>query len=45
MRIGKQQKNEQNNAKKNSRFFEIAGVVVPLDHIATFIVNANHGIV
>jgi hypothetical protein len=26
----------------NSRFFEIARVLVRLDHVASFIVNANH---
>lgn len=25
-------------------FFELSGVFVRLDHIASFIVNANHGI-
>ena len=29
----------------NSRLYEIALVLVLLDHIASFIVNANHGIV
>jgi hypothetical protein len=29
----------------NSRFFEIARVLVRLDHVASFIVNANHGVV
>jgi len=31
-------------ASKNSRFFEIAFVLVRFDHIARRIVNANHGI-
>ena len=30
---------------KTSRFFEIARVLVRLDHVARRIVNANHGIV
>jgi hypothetical protein len=30
---------------KASLLFEIAGVLVRLDHVARFIVNANHGIV
>jgi hypothetical protein len=29
---------------KTSLFFEIAGVLVRLDHVASFIVNANDGI-
>jgi hypothetical protein len=29
---------------KNLRLFEIASVLVRLDHVARFIVNANHGI-
>jgi len=28
-----------------SRFFEIASVLVRFDHVATSIVNANHGII
>jgi len=31
--------------EKKSPFFEIAGVLVRLDHGASFIVNANHGVV
>jgi hypothetical protein len=31
--------------EKNSRFFEIARELVRRDHIASFIVNANHSIV
>jgi hypothetical protein len=31
-------------ASKNSPLFELAGVLVRLDHIASFIVNANHGV-
>jgi hypothetical protein len=27
----------------NLRFFEVAGVLVRLDHVASFIVNADHG--
>jgi hypothetical protein len=30
--------------KVNSWLFEIARVLVRLDHVASFIVNANHGI-
>jgi hypothetical protein len=29
---------------KNSPLFEIAGVLVRLDHVASFIVNADHSI-
>jgi len=28
---------------RRSRFYEIARVLVRLDHVARFIVNANHG--
>jgi hypothetical protein len=34
----------QPNASKKSPLFELALVLVPLDHVARFIVNANHGI-
>jgi hypothetical protein len=30
---------------KNSPLFEIAGVLMRFKHVATFIVNANHGVV
>jgi hypothetical protein len=32
------------DASKNSRLFEIARVLMRLDHVSRFIVNANHGI-
>jgi len=32
------------NTSKNSRLFEIAIVLLRFDHIASHIVNANHGI-
>jgi hypothetical protein len=32
------------NAKKNSRLFELARVLVRFDHVASVIVKANHGI-
>jgi hypothetical protein len=32
------------DASKNSRFFEIARVLVRLDHVASFIVNPDHDI-
>jgi len=31
--------------QNNLRFFEIAQVLVRFDHVARFIVNANHGVV
>jgi hypothetical protein len=31
-------------AKMNSPFFELALVLVRLDHVASFIVNANHSV-
>jgi hypothetical protein len=31
-------------ARQNSPFFELAHLLVRLDHVARFIVNANHGI-
>jgi len=31
-------------ASENSRFFELASVVVRLDHVASVIANTNHGI-
>jgi hypothetical protein len=33
-----------NDSSAILRFFEIALVLVRLDHVARFIVNANHGI-
>jgi hypothetical protein len=33
------------DASKNSPFFEIASVLMCLDHVARVIVNANHSIV
>jgi hypothetical protein len=30
------------NANKNSPLFEIARVLVRLDHVVSFIINANH---
>jgi hypothetical protein len=32
------------DASKNSPLFELARVLVRLDHVASFIVNANHSI-
>jgi len=32
-------------ASKNSPLFELARVFMRLDHVASIIVNANHGIV
>ena len=32
-------------AKMNSPFFELARVLVRLDHVAGIIANANHGVV
>jgi hypothetical protein len=33
------------NTSKNSPFFEIARVLMRFNHVASFIVNANHGVV
>jgi hypothetical protein len=33
------------DASKNSRLFEIALVFVRLDHVASFIINADHGVI
>jgi hypothetical protein len=30
--------------KANLPLFEIASMLVPLDHVASFIINASHGI-
>jgi hypothetical protein len=32
------------DARKNSPVFEVACVLVRVDHVASFIVDANHGI-
>jgi hypothetical protein len=34
----------QTDASKNSRFLEVASVIVRLNHVAHIIVNANHRI-
>jgi hypothetical protein len=42
---GKASKPKLLDQKVNSRLFELARVLVCLNHIARFIVNTNHGIV
>jgi hypothetical protein len=37
--------NDEGSASKNSRLFERAGVLVRLNHVASFIVDANHSVV
>jgi hypothetical protein len=38
-------KRRQADASKNSRLFKLARVLVRFDHVARFIVNANHSII
>jgi hypothetical protein len=39
-----QYRQPQPNATKNSRLFEIACLLVRLNHVARFVEHANHGI-